>query len=109
MTEQRKVNITEFLSEAEIERCVALYRQLHGSGTFAAAVSKEITKPNLARINAALGQENDPDFLAYAIEYVIMQATLRSAHPPLCECCGKPVAECEAEKNDIWEHNQFPE
>jgi hypothetical protein len=36
-------------------------------------VRDEIIKPNMTRINAALGQENDADYLAYAVEYVMNQ------------------------------------
>ena len=32
-------------------------------------IRDEIIKPNIDRINKALGQENDPDYLAYAVEY----------------------------------------
>lgn len=32
----------------------------------------EIVKPSLARINKTTGQENDPDYLAYALEAVLV-------------------------------------
>lgn len=32
-----------------------------------------IVKPNMERINEMLGQENDPDYIAYAIEYLAQQ------------------------------------
>ena len=66
----KQVAITQFLTEAEIERAAALYSTLAGSGKFAAAVDAEIITPNMERINKALGQENDSRYLAYAVEYV---------------------------------------
>lgn len=28
---------------------------------------------------------------------------------PTCECCGKPLEECQAEQNDIWDRNHARE
>jgi hypothetical protein len=32
-------------------------------------IRDQIIKPNIERINKSLGQENDPDYLAYAVSY----------------------------------------
>jgi hypothetical protein len=34
-------------------------------------VLKEIINPNMERINTKLGQENDADYLAYAVEFAV--------------------------------------
>lgn len=73
----KQITITQFLTDAEIEQAIALYNKLAGTGTFAAAVDAEIIAPNMARINQALGQENDSRYLAYAVEYVFMQSAGR--------------------------------
>jgi hypothetical protein len=64
--------ITTFLTPAEIKRAMALYKA-SSPGTFAAALDKEIITPNLARINKAMGQENNSRYLAYVVEYVLSQ------------------------------------
>lgn len=67
-----QMTIDQFLTPAEINRALRLYRTAR-PGTFAATLDAEIITPNLARINAALGQENDARYLAYAVEYVFLQ------------------------------------
>lgn len=74
MAEARKMAITDFLTPEEIERAAALWNELKDTGRFAATVATEIIEPQMARINAALGQENDAKFLAYAVEYVFGEA-----------------------------------
>lgn len=68
------VTLDQFLSPAEIQRCLRLWASLKGTGRFAAIVARDVIEPSLARINQALGQENDPRYLAYAIEYVFTRA-----------------------------------
>lgn len=68
-----QITIDQFLTDAEIERAHRLYR-IARPGTFATRLAAEIITPNLERINKALGQENDARYLAYAVEYVLMQA-----------------------------------
>lgn len=72
MTEERKfVRLGDFLTPAEIERAVALYVEAP-EGTFAVRCCAEIIRPVLGRINAALGQENDAQYLAYAVMFALM-------------------------------------
>lgn len=73
----KQIAITDFLTAAEIARAQALWRQLRGTGQFVAAVDAQIITPQMARINAALGQENNSRFLAYAVEYVFGEADAR--------------------------------
>jgi hypothetical protein len=37
----------------------------------AARITAEIVEPNIERINKATGQENDPRYLGYAIEFAL--------------------------------------
>jgi hypothetical protein len=69
--ETKTITIDQFLTPSEIKRARELYRELRGSGKFAATMDAEIITPNLARINKALGQENNARYLAYAVEYVL--------------------------------------
>lgn len=59
----KKVSITDFLTPREIARA----RQLKD----ARRICDEIIRPSIHRINKDLGQENDPMYLAYVVEYVI--------------------------------------
>lgn len=65
----RRVSIYEFLTEAEIEQAVNIYR--NDRDNFHRRVLMEIINPNMERIDKALGQENDADYLAYCIEAVV--------------------------------------
>lgn len=61
----REITVNQFLTDAEIAQAIALGN--------AADIDAQIITPNLARINAALGQENDARYLAYLVEFVISQ------------------------------------
>lgn len=69
----RTVTLGQFLTREELRACDRLWR-LHGSigRGFTDAVLTDIITPNMARINAALGQENDARYLAYMVEYVFV-------------------------------------
>lgn len=69
----RTITLDQMLTPAEIDRAFVLYETLAGTGKFAATIDAEILTPNMERINAALGQKNDPRYLAYAVEFVISQ------------------------------------
>lgn len=71
MTEIKMAKLTDFLTRDEIERAVKLYVEAT-PGTFAPRCEAEIVKPILARINTTLGQENHAKFIAYAIEFALM-------------------------------------
>lgn len=70
----KTVTLDQFLTPKEIDRALKIYREMKGEGGYAQRVCDELIQPNIARINTALGQENDPKFLAYAVEYVITRA-----------------------------------
>ena len=69
----KTVQLSQILTNVEFNRARILYKQLKDTGTFASTLTEEIIAPNIERINKALGQENDPKFLAYAVEYVLSQ------------------------------------
>jgi len=61
--------LTDILTAEEIEKAKELWQRHGDDGTFNKAVVAQIIEPNLARINAKLGQENEARYLGYAIEY----------------------------------------
>lgn len=67
------ISIVDFLTESEIRKAKALY-DTADEGTFARRCDEEIIRPVLPRINAALGQENEPRYLAYAVQHVFNQS-----------------------------------
>ena len=70
----QNVTINDFLTEKQIEQAIELYKTAQ-PGTFATRCAETIIQPNIKEINRKLGQENDPKYLAYAVEYVLSQAT----------------------------------
>jgi hypothetical protein len=75
------IRLHDFLSEEEIMLAAQIWRGewTTDGKTYAQRVADLIIKPNLERINKALGQENDPMYLAYCVEYVLGLA-LHSPH-----------------------------
>jgi hypothetical protein len=71
----REITIDQFLTPMEILKCVSIWRK---STTPAKEICETVIKPNMARINTKLGQENDAMYLAYAVEYVLNQTEKRS-------------------------------
>ncbi len=61
--------LEQFLTKEEIEKALAIYKELDGTSRFAHEIEKEIIAPNIERINKDLGQENHPLYLAYLVEY----------------------------------------
>jgi hypothetical protein len=70
----KKFSLSDILTDPEIETCLRMYRD--NRSTFHERCLNEIVRPNMERINKALGQENDARYITYAIEYVIGQAGL---------------------------------
>lgn len=73
----KRVLLKDFLTEEEIVAATKLYRQWRNTGKTATMICDEIIQPNIARINKALGQENDPKYLAYLVEYSCTMAVAR--------------------------------
>jgi hypothetical protein len=66
------ITLADFLNESEIQKVIKIYKQHKDSGA-AAQICEQVIEPNLERINKSLGQDNDPKYLAYACEYVMVQ------------------------------------
>jgi len=60
---KKKVALQDFLTDIQIKKAIELKE--------VALICDKIIKPNINEINAKIGQENDPDYLAYATHYVI--------------------------------------
>lgn len=73
MTNNRTVTLPDFLTQTEIDKAAEMWKA--NNVGYAKRVCQELIAPNMQRINAALGQENDPMYLAYAVEFVIGQAS----------------------------------
>jgi hypothetical protein len=68
----KTVGISDFLTSKEITQARKLYLKTE-THLFAKECAELIIKPALAKINQKLGQENDPRYLAYAVEYFLMK------------------------------------
>lgn len=73
----KTARISDFLTGDEISQAIKLYKE-SAPGTFATNCAERIISPNLTRINSSLGQENDPKYLAYAVEAAIMHSARNS-------------------------------
>jgi hypothetical protein len=67
----RYVRAPEFLTEDEIQLAARMW--VEDKQHYANRVCEKIIRPNIARINRSLGQENDPWYLAHALEFVMME------------------------------------
>lgn len=67
----KQVTIADFLTPQEISLAVKMWRE--SKDNYASRIAATIITPNMARINASLGQENDAMYLGYMIEYAVMQ------------------------------------
>jgi len=75
----KQITLPDILTPSEVERAREMYAESDGyQTTFHRWLLKELVEPNMARINTATGQENDPRYIAYAIEYALM----RENHKP---------------------------
>lgn len=65
--------ITDFLTLDQIKQASDIYERHLGlvGGAMHEEIKRLVVLPNMAQINAKIGQENDPDYITYAIEYVI--------------------------------------
>lgn len=71
----KHVTLQDFLTDAQIEECVAIARESNPSGSsLARRISERVIAPNLAEINRKLGQENHPGYLGYLVEYALTKA-----------------------------------
>ena len=68
------VAIGDFLEINEIREAVRLY--LDDKDEFHDQCVDQIIKPNIDRIKKAAGGEVDPDYLAYALEFALMNCKM---------------------------------
>lgn len=66
------VRLSDFMTTRDIRAAVRLWNT--DRANFHRRVRDEIVCPAMAEINRKTGQENDPDFVAYSIEYVFTEA-----------------------------------
>ncbi len=59
----KSVTISQFLNDSQIKKALNLKK--------AKDICTHIIKPNIKEINEKLGQENDPMYLSYMVEYVL--------------------------------------
>lgn len=82
----KHITLESILTPSEIERARKLclgYRlcpECAQGKTLNALIVADIVAPNMARINAATGQENDARFIGYAIEYCLLHERLAGKH-----------------------------
>ena len=69
----RKITAGDFMTTKMVRDAVAIYRTapLHLRHR---RLLHEVIKPNMAEINRKLGQENNPEYFAYLVEYLISNA-----------------------------------
>lgn len=58
----KQSKISDFLSEQQIQSCAKLYPDVD-------AIESQVIAPNMAEINAKLGQENSSRYIAYAVHF----------------------------------------
>lgn len=78
----KQITIKDFMTDEMVDKAIHLYRTSHSRHL--ALVG--LLKPHMADINRKLGQENDVDYLAYAVEYAISVAEdgrHKVTYPPL--------------------------
>jgi hypothetical protein len=68
----KTVTLPQFLTEAQITEVLRLYA-FHGDDAVE-AIQTQVIEPNMATIDAKLGQENDPRYLAYVVVHVLATA-----------------------------------
>jgi hypothetical protein len=64
VSDVKMIRLGDMLTDEQVQRCAALYPNRE-------RIRDEVVKPNMAEIDRKLGQENDPDYLSYAIVYVL--------------------------------------
>lgn len=68
----KQVALGDIFTDEEVERAKELFEEC-SPGTFNKRVVPEIIEPIMARINKATGQENDPRYVGYMLEYGLTQ------------------------------------
>lgn len=75
----KMVSIGDFLTKEQIEKARLVHKAAPPTRLHKWLV-EQVVRPHMKEINAKLGQENDEDYLAYAIEYALTQAAKLGRH-----------------------------
>jgi hypothetical protein len=70
----RQVTLMDFLTGDQITQALDIWRK---NTSPAQEIADKVISPNISQINAKLGQENDPKFLAYMCEAVFNETAKR--------------------------------
>lgn len=73
MTKAKTLTLVQILTKEEMKEALALYGKCENH-LFAERCAAEIIRPVIERINKSTGQENDPKYLAYCVEYAFMKS-----------------------------------
>ena len=65
----RRATLSDFLTDKQIAEAAKLKTARH--------ICDQIIQPNIEKINRKLGQECDPMYLSYAVEYALSQGVTR--------------------------------
>lgn len=77
---EKLVRIGDFLTDEQIRKARLVQKTAPPTRLHKWLV-EQIIRPNMAEINAKLGQENDEDYLAYAVEYAMTMAGKQGRRP----------------------------
>lgn len=69
MNNNKQLTIPDFLTHEQIKTCINLYMEHKDKSVI--YIKQQVIAPNMAEINAKIGQENDATFLSYAVYYVL--------------------------------------
>lgn len=69
----KQISIFDFLTDQQVSEAWKLFVKCGKSGTSFHDAMTENLKPLMPEIDKKLGQENSPEFLAYAVEYVFLR------------------------------------
>lgn len=71
MTQSKPVTLATFLTDVQIAEATRLYEAKAEGIDATEEILTCVIEPNMAAINAKLGQENDARYLAYAVVYAL--------------------------------------
>lgn len=69
----KTATIDQFLTVAQINEAIDIWKEHRNERqTFHELILEKVVRPNMAQINKRLGQENDPDYIAYMLEFAFI-------------------------------------
>jgi len=73
MNKAKTLPVGQILTQKEMKEAIRLYKKCE-THQFAERCAAEIIRPAIERINKVTGQENDPKYLAYCVEYSLLRS-----------------------------------